>query len=294
MKLWLNGRIINEEEAVIPVSDHGFLYGMGLFETFRTYGGEPFLLERHAARLADGCRALRFAWKPNAAELRDAVAGLLAANSLEDAYVRVSVSAGAAPLGLPGPEGYSRPNVIMHMKRLPPEPSDPMAKAKALVRLDIPRSSPEQAVRMKSFQYMNNIFGKWELLEKQAGNAEGLFLNEEGYVCEGLVSNVFFVDAERRLATPSLETGCLPGVTRDYVMELAVRLGLEIAEGLYRWERLTEASEVFVTNSIQEIAPVLSLIDEKGRAVEVSGARPGEVTLRLMDAYKAARTEGLL
>ncbi|WP_199624085.1 aminotransferase class IV [Paenibacillus alkalitolerans] len=292
MKLWLNGKIMNEEEAVIPVSDHGFLYGMGLFETFRTYGGEAFLLDRHLERLAEGCRALRIEYEPQEPEIRNAVSKLLASGGLSDAYVRLTVSAGPAPLGLPGAGGYSTPNVLMHIKELPRVPSDPELRAKVLIKLTLPRSSPEHAVRLKSFQFMNNVFGKWEVLSKAGTlDAEGLFLNGKGYVAEGVVSNVFFVRGSV-LATPSLATGCLPGVTRSFVMELARGIGMSAEEGFYRWEQLLEADEVFITNSVQEIVPVSVLVDEDGKAVELSGGKPGKMTLRLIEQYHKKTKQG--
>ncbi|HZG75466.1 MAG TPA: aminotransferase class IV, partial [Paenibacillus sp.] len=140
MKLWWNGTIIDETEAVIPITDHGFLYGIGLFETFRTYGGgRPFRLDRHIERLRAGCEELRLAYAPEAERIEAAVAETLRANGLADGYVRWSVSAGAAPLGLPSAAGYPAPNVILMAKPLPPDSVQP----KELHLLALPRSGPE-------------------------------------------------------------------------------------------------------------------------------------------------------
>jgi len=283
MKLWWNGAICDESEAVIPVADHGFLYGMGLFETFRTYGGKPFLLDRHAARLREGCAELRFAYEPNDADVEGAVAALLRANGLEDAYVRWSVSAGAAPLGLPNPAGYAKPNVLMMAKALgggPPEP-------KQLHLLALPRSTPEGAVRRKSFHYMNNVLGKWELASRTASpHAEGLFATADGVVVEGIVSNVFWASGGM-LYTPSIDTGCLPGVTREAVLELARQAGIPVAEGRFRSEALLEADEAFVTNSVQELVPVSALYGVAGEPVKRWAAEAGGLTSALQRAYRA-------
>lgn len=288
MKLWLNGAICDESEAVIPATDHGFLYGMGLFETFRTYGGgRPFLLDRHLTRLAEGCAELRIAYRPDSAELQQAVGGLLQANGLRDGYVRLSVSAGAAPLGLPGTDGYSRPNVCIFVKPLPHAPSPP----KPLFLLSLPRSSPEGAVRRKSFHYMNNILAKWELSSRTSlPGAEGLFATESGILVEGIVSNLFFVRAGA-LHTPSERSGCLPGVTRRAVMELARAQGMAVVEGEYRWEHLLRAEEAFVTNSIQEIAAISRLFDRSGAEVRQWDAKSAGPVAALLQAVYRERTE---
>jgi len=119
MKIAVNGCIIDEREAVVSVYDHGFLYGMGLFETFRTYGGRPFLLKEHLARLAAGLDEIGIRAVPDADGIRELVGKLLAANGLTDAYIRLSVSAGAEALGLPSGD-YRSPNTIVYIKPLPP------------------------------------------------------------------------------------------------------------------------------------------------------------------------------
>lgn len=287
MKVLLNGHLVNSDEAVISVYDHGFLYGMGLFETFRTYGGKPWLLERHARRLGEGCRLLGIGYRPEPDRMAAAVARLLEANGLRDAYVRWSVSAGTGPVGLPS-DDYPEPSEIVYMKPLAPD--DPASRpGKTLRLLRLPRSGPEGGVRLKSFHYMNNIAAKRELSASGAApGTEGVFLNESGYISEGIVSNVFWV-RDGVLYTPALQAGPLAGVTRDYVMELAAQLGLEVREGLYRFEHLAAAEEAFVTNSIQEIVPIDKLEDAEGRPAS-SGAwkARGPWTARLMSAYRQA------
>jgi 4-amino-4-deoxychorismate lyase len=287
MKLWWNGRMAYESEAVIPITDHGFLYGMGLFETFRTYGGKPFGLKLHIERMQEGCRELRVHYAPEERQVREAVQALLEANGLEEAYIRWSVSAGAAPLGLPGPGGYSAPNVFLLAKPLPKGTSAP----KELHLLSLPRSTPEGPLRRKSFHYMNNILGKWELAQRTAtAAAEGVFVDSAGDVVEGIVSNVFLVK-DGVLFTPSLDTGCLPGVTRGIVLELAERLGTECREGRYAWDILKEADELFVTNSVQELTPVRQLFDAGGAPQQQWADVPGPLTRALTTAYRALTVE---
>jgi 4-amino-4-deoxychorismate lyase len=282
MKLWINGAICDEAEAVIPLTDHGFLYGMGLFETFRTYGGRPFLLGPHLARLRSGLAELRIDYEPMEDKVVQVIADLLSVNRLEDGYVRISVSAGRAPLGLPGPAGYTAPNVSIIVKALPTGKPPP----KSLFALSLPRSTPEGSARRKSFHYMNNILGKWELSGRtQQANAEGLFLTGDGHVVEGLVSNVFHVKAGV-LYTPSLETGCLLGVTREAVIRLASKLTIPVVEGRFSLKELAQAEELFVTNSIQEMVPVQFLFDAQGSLLKAWDVSETAVIPRIQEAYQ--------
>lgn len=289
MKLLVDGQLRNSEEAVISVYDHGFLYGMGLFETFRTYGGKPWLLERHARRLEEGCRLLGIGYVPDPRRMADSVASLLAANGWEDAYVRWSVSAGDGAVGLPAGD-YDRPREIVYAKPLPPDEPD-TRPGKPLRLLKLRRSGPEGDVRLKSFHYMNNILAKRELAAAGAApGAEGLFLNADGHVVEGLVSNVFWTK-DGRLYTPALQTGPLPGITARYVLELAAASGIPSEEGEYGPERLWEADEIFVTNSIQEIVPAAVLENEDGSRRR-SWEAPGAIARRLMREYRKAAERG--
>ena len=286
-----NGACVPEQEAVVSVLDHGFLYGVGLFETFRTYGGEPFLLERHVERLQAGCRdaGIRLQLAPD--KLRADVRAVLAANGLADGYVRYSVSAGVEPLGLPTGD-YESPNTIIYAKPLPSAHSGATSAppGKALYVLRTPRNTPEGEVRAKSFHYMNNILGKRELLARPdaASGAEGLFLSAEGgYVAEGLVSNVLFVIGGK-LCTPALATGILPGITRAHVLELAQAAGIATEEGLYTLDDMLTASEIMLSNSVQELTPVVAVRDVNGQ--EVWSASGGEASLvhRLAALYRSS------
>lgn len=289
MKLLIDGQLTNSDEAVISVYDHGFLYGMGLFETFRTYGGKPWLLERHAHRLAEGCRVLGIAYVPDPNRMAEATAALLRANGLTDAYVRWSVSAGAGEVGLPAGD-YEQPREIVYAKPLAPDAPHARA-AKTLRLLRLRRSSPEGDVRLKSFHYMNNILAKRELLSGGAvPGMEGLFLNAAGHLVEGLVSNVFWVK-NGTLYTPSLEAGPLPGITAGFVRDLAERLGVRTEAGLYGPELLAAADELFITNSIQEIVPAAALEDVDGTSLR-EWPKPGELTRRLMEDYRQAAERG--
>ncbi|WP_226002648.1 aminotransferase class IV [Paenibacillus sp. BJ-4] len=287
----VNGVLTEAAKAVIHVSDHGFLYGMGLFETFRTYKGVPFLLDRHLHRLAEGCRMLGIPFQPDEERLTGHIQGLMVANGLDEAYIRYTVSAGEEVLGLPSGD-YTRPNHILFVKPLPStntqagEPTSPSA----LQLLRTPRNTPEGEIRLKSLHYMNNILAKRELQQYTAAvqhKAEGMMLTANGFLAEGMVSNLFFVRQDT-LYTPDLSTGILPGITREFVLELAQLRGIPYEQGLYRWDELQQADEIFMTNSIQEIRPVHLLLEPDGGIHHISDslAPTGPITALLLHDYR--------
>ncbi|SDO94121.1 4-amino-4-deoxychorismate lyase [Paenibacillus sp. yr247] len=284
MIISLDGKLIDEQQAVVSVYDHGFLYGLGLFETFRTYNKEPFLLPEHLKRLTDGCHELGIVYKPNIERTQKLINELLHANHLQDAYIRYSISAGVEALGLPSGD-YQQPMEIIYIKPLPTRDEKTYQQGKTLQLLKQPRNTPEGLYRFKSFHYMNNILAKRELQQYDwAAGAEGLMLTEEGYVAEGIVSNIFFIK-NATCYTPSLDTGILPGITRAYVLRLAQKQQIPTQDGLYRWEDLTEADEVFLVNSIQEIVPVTTLYTPSGHAYSVGAGSVGPITRQLSQLY---------
>jgi 4-amino-4-deoxychorismate lyase len=290
MNVGWNGTVRPAEEAVISVFDHGFLYGMGLFETFRTYDGRPYLLERHLKRLTEGCRSLGIVYDADAYEVRRWLAELMEANDLNEAYVRLTVTAGVGELGLPSGD-YTKPNSLLLVKPLPAPPAQLYAEGRELVLLKTLRNTPEGEIRLKSLHYMNNIIAKRELMELAAApGAEGLMLTREGWLAEGIVSNLFFV-RKGIIYTPSIATGILPGVTRARIIELAQAAGTEVQEGLYTWNDLIMAEEVWVTNSIQELVPVTTLRDLEGNILAVGGGTAGPVAKKLLAAYREEALE---
>ncbi|WP_169090007.1 aminodeoxychorismate lyase [Paenibacillus sp. PL91] len=285
MKIGLNGSVMEASEAVISVYDHGFLYGMGLFETFRTYEGKPYLLDRHMNRLQSGCEQLGIRYQADAGKVSNWVRELLEANGLTDGYVRMTVSAGEAELGLPTGD-YEQPNMFMLVKALPPVNDAVHMRGRELRLMQTRRNTPEGDIRFKSLHYMNNIIAKRELLAGDASlGAEGLMLSHEGWLAEGIVSNLFFVK-DNVVYTPDLTVGILPGITRARVLELAGTAGFKWEEGLYSWEQLQSADEVWLTNSIQELVPVTKISDASGWSAEIGDGEAGVVTRELLSLYR--------
>ena len=249
MFVYMNGQFAKKDEIAISPFDHGFLYGLGVFETFRIYNGHPFLLDDHLERLNASLRVLNIEAEFTREETVKILNGLLAKNNLQDAYIRFNVSAGNGEIGLQT-ESYQEPNMIVFAKPLPP--AGDMSEKKAVL-LNLKRNTPEGTERLKSHHYLNNVLAK-----REAGPAmdiEGVFLTGEGFLAEGIVSNIFWY-SDGVLFTPAVETGILNGITRRFVIALARNAGIEVREGFYKKEEAENADEMFLTNSIQEIVPV--------------------------------------
>lgn len=252
MIIYLNGKYTNKEDAKISPFDHGFLYGIGLFETLRIYNGHPFLLDDHLKRLNHGLKELNIDYQFVKKETNNIIQRLLEKNDLKDAYIRINISAGQGEIGLQV-EPYSGPTIILFIKPL--EPIKELAE-KTAVLLKIRRNTPEGSERFKSHHFLNNHLAKREI-GNLSENHEGIFFTESGYVAEGIVSNVFWKKGDI-LYTPELSTGILNGITRQFVIELAKSKGISVKEGLYTEEQLLDSDELFVTNSVQEIVSISS------------------------------------
>lgn len=276
MLVYVNGEIVPLEEARISAVDHGFLYGVGLFETMRVYNRRLFLWERHLARLKRGLETMKIRQTWTDQELRQAVEQTVDANGLRDAYVRLDITAGAEGLGLTA-AGYAHPSLLVFVKPVPPLSDPPLPKRLQIV--SFPRQTAEGNQRHKSHVYVNNVLAKLEVGPDPA--VEGLFLTQEGFVCEGIVSNIFWIK-NKRLFTPALSTGILAGITRGFVLDLAAAQGLDVCEGEFFLEELLIADEAFLTNSIQEIVPVSQI-----NQVPLLHSW-GPITRRLWLAYRQA------
>lgn len=255
MYMYWNGEIVSQEEAKISPFDHGYLYGMGVFETFRVYKRHPFLFDDHYERLKKGLKQLNIRNAPSKKELLQGLEQLLEHNKIEDAYVRLNVSAGIGEVGL-RTEPYEVPTSIMYMKRLP---FDMVYDEKEAKLLNLRRNTPEGLVRLKSHHYLNNMLAKREIGHRS--NVEGIFLTEKGMLAEGIVSNLFWIK-EGTVYTPSVDTGILNGITRLFVLEMCHKLQIPIREGHFKKESLLFADEAFVTNSIQEIVPLKKVMGQ--------------------------------
>ena len=255
MNCWYDGTICSVEDIRISPLDHGFLYGLGFFETFRTYEGNIPFWSLHWERLMRAMRDYRIELPYNEHELKRAVFALYE-EAGEDLYIRLNITAGEEGIGL-RPKSYTSPHVLIFSK---PLEVAPRGTEKDGFILNTRRNTRESDVRHKSHNYANNVRGRLEL--DSLKESEGIFLTEEGFVAEGVTSNVFWT-RRGELFTPSVETGALEGTTRRVLLELAPMLDISHHIGAYPVEELLRADEVFVTNAIQEVVPLKSLNGRK-------------------------------
>ncbi|MEG0259875.1 MAG: aminodeoxychorismate lyase [Lysinibacillus sp.] len=249
MHCWMNGQYMQAEDLRISPFDHGFLYGLGFFETFRTYNGKVLFLEEHYKRLTAALTQYHIHMPYTEEAIREVIEELTKQADYKDGYFRLNVSAGIHDIGLQ-PTAYTEPTVIVFRKELQATPRGQEKMAKWLMT---PRNIPEQEIRVKSHHYGNNVLGRFEV--PSLATTEGFFVTPKGYVAEGVTSNIFWVEDDI-LYTPSLQTGILPGITRRWVLNIAQALGYRVREGLFRKEELEKAQECFITNSIQELVPI--------------------------------------
>ena len=290
--IYINGDLVREDKAVISVFDRGLNYGDGLFETVKAYGGRPAFLKEHLERLATGLQFMRIPRKPLKgfiSDLRDGVIGeLLKTNKLagSEAYIKIIVTRGADSSGHALPKDL-RPNVIIISKQLD-------VKAISLyqkngVKASVIKGCSPAVPCFKTLNYLPNIIAKAEA--RWRGAFEGIFTAKDGSILEGTSSNVFIVK-NGALKTPPINadfsTGILPGVTRGAVIGISKKSEISVKEMRTHVKDLYGCDEAFLTNSIIEVVPLVS-VDGK----RVGSGRPGPVTKRIQLAYSRAVSENL-
>ncbi len=268
--VWVDGALSAEGEARISPFDHGLLTGDGVFETLRVYGGRPFAWTRHLERLSRSAAGMGLAL-PSGDVLREAAEAVLSANGLSEGRLRVTVTGGPAPLG--SHRGEAAPTVIVAGSGMAPWPG-----SVAVATVPWPRNEQGALAGLKTISYGENVRALAHAAELGAG--EAVFANTRGGLCEGTGTNVFVV-AGGRLRTPPASAGCLLGVTRALVLELAGDLGIDAGEADLPLSALVTADEAFLTSSTREVQAI-SAVD--GAPLP---AAPGPVTAQLAEAFKA-------
>ncbi len=279
MKVYLNGKVMGEDEALLPAADRGVLFGDGVFETVRAYGGRPFRMDRHLARLREGCRELRMEGPPPDAEVAEAVQELYRLNvGSGDAYIRITLSGGrqgeSRGLERPGP-----PNVHIVVKPFSPFPREWYERGINLIVSAVRANDGSPLSRIKSTNYLDNLMARQEARDRGADDA--LLLNTRGLLAEATSSNLFMMRGGE-LATPHVECGLLPGITRAAVMELCEECALRCEAGLFTLADLLRADEAFLSVSTGELVPVREV-----EGAPIGNACPGPITLRLAAAYRS-------
>lgn len=278
VKVYIDGKYVLKEEASVSVFDHCFLYGDGVFEGIRAYGGKIFRLDKHVRRLYDSAKAIWLEIPLSPQEMVEKILETVRMNNLGDAYIRVVVSRGKGDLGL-DPRKCPRPSVVIIADEIELYPPEFYEKGLELITAATPRI-PNECLnpRIKSCNYLNNILAKIEGIN--AGVIEVIMLNLNGYVAECSGDNIFAVRGGV-IRTPPEAAGILLGITRNAVIELARTDGRQVIEAdLNRYDLYT-ADEVFLSGTAAEVIGVVKI---DGRVI--GDGRPGPITKRLREKFQ--------
>ena len=279
--VWFNGELRDLADARVSVFDHGLLYGDGVFEGIRCYGGRLFKLRSHLRRLAESGQAIRLPLPYDVDALEAAVRDTVEANGVVDGYVRLCVTRGVGNLGL-NPFECNEPTVFIIADAIQLYDAASYREGMSVITASTVRNHPAAiSPRVKSLNYLNNILAKIEALN--AGVSEAVMLNHVGNVAECTGDNIFAVRRRGEapvVMTPPLHAGVLEGITRETVIELARERGIAVQEAEITTYDLYTAGEVFLTGTAAEVAPVTRI---DGRSI--GDGTPGAVTRQLIEAF---------
>lgn len=280
----VNGRVFDQEHAVISIFDHGFLYGEGVYETLRTYNRQPFLFERHMRRLRNSAAMLELSVPLSDAEIgarfletmRTAGLGL---DGNREAYIRILVTRGIGDLTY-DPAATPQPSIVVIVKTHVEPPPEVFERGVKAALVPVVRNHPDSVnPRIKSNNLLNSALAMQEAVRR--GAFEGIMRNYRGELAECSTANIFIVKNGVAL-TPPLDAGLLPGITREFLFEIGIESGIPVREEVLRDDDLFSASEAFLTSTTREIVPIV-LVDDH----TIGTGRPGPVTRELLSAFRS-------
>ena len=279
MQIYIDGEYYPEAEAKISVFDHGLLYGDGVFEGIRFYGGRVFRLEEHIRRLYISAKAILLDVGMSEEAMVGAVCETIRKNGLTDGYVRLLVTRGVGCLGL-NPFQCEKASVIIIADKIALYPEEKYTAGVKLITCTTRRPPPAAlSPSVKSLNYLNNVMAKVEAIH--GGAEEGLMLNEQGFVAECTGDNIFVI-RDGAIRTPPSSAGALPGITRDVIFEIAESEGVELREAQLTRYDLYAADECFLTGTAAEVIPAVEL-DRR----PIGDGKPGQLTGRFIERYRA-------
>ena len=279
----VNGRVFDQEHASVSVFDHGFLYGEGVYETLRTYNGQPFLFDRHMRRLRRSADMLALAVPIANAEIaarfRDTVrAAGLGDSPSREAYIRILVTRGVGELSY-DPAACPTPSVVVIAKPHVDPPADVFERGVKVALVGIVRNHPGSVNPLiKSNNLLNNALAMQEASRR--GGFEGLMRNYRGELAECTQSNLFIVKHGAAL-TPPIDAGLLPGITREFLFEIGAVAGIPVREAVLKDADLFGADEAFLTSSTREVVPIVQVDDRR-----IGAGIPGPISQALLQGYR--------
>lgn len=277
-QIYIDGEFFDQANAKVSVFDHGLLYGDGVFEGIRFYGGRVFRMEEHMERLWDSARSICLDIPLSRAEMDEALLETIRQNDLRDGYVRLIVTRGVGNLGL-NPIQCKRPSVIIIASVIALYSEELYRRGLTVVTVPTRRMGPAALnPAIKSLNYLNNVLAR---IEANLSNAdEALMLNESGNIAECTADNVFVVK-RGQIMTPPITAGALRGITRSVVFDIAMELGIKISEPELTRHDLYIADEAFLTGTAAEVVPMIKV---DGRTI--GSGKPGAITVRTMERFR--------
>lgn len=272
--MWLDGRVVPAGRARISVFDRGLLYGDAAFETVRVYEGRPFRWHQHRRRLKATLARLSIPFPRF--DLRKAVGEVVEAACLPNAAVRLTITRGVGE-GLAPPAGLE-PTVLLIPRAIPDGLPEARANGVSVIRLPFGQGRHGFTTGHKTTDYAAAVQGR--ILAGKAGAFEALYVEEDGTISEATTSNVFAV-RDGAVITPPIAAGCLPGITRELVLEIADKAGIPTKEEALRADAVPAMDELFLTGSVIEIVPVVRI-----DGTPLGAGAPGEIAKRLGQAYR--------
>jgi branched-chain amino acid aminotransferase len=280
VRIWIDGALKSPENAHVSVLDRGFLYGDSVFETLRTYGGQPFALASHIERLAESARRVWIELPLSEEALSEEVSRAVSASGFSECYVRVMVTRGQGALGLDPRQAVEPLRVMLVAPLVPPPASDYREGIRAITYETTRQADDTPAAGAKIGNYLVAVLANRQAAE--AGAKEALIMNAQGQVIEGATSNVFWFEGSL-LLTPPLSSGILAGITRRHILEVAERVGLSVAEKVPTAHQLLASDGVFISSTIREMLSVVAIDGQ-----QVAGGKVPEAFFRLHAAFREA------
>tara|TARA_B100000686_G_scaffold138118_1_gene145504 strand:+ start:1042 stop:1899 length:858 start_codon:yes stop_codon:yes gene_type:complete len=274
-KININGDI--QDEAVISIFDHGFLFGDSIYEVVCTNKGNPCFLDEHLKRLYASASGISLKISHSPTEIKKQIQITLDSAKNHESYIRIIVTRGVGEVDI-DPSSCFNPNIIILVKEIPQISIESYEKGISVALVSIKRNSRDSLnPAVKTGNYLNNVLARIEA--KRMGAEDAIMGNSMGQLTEGTTSNLFFVK-EGRLLTPIKECGILSGITREKIIQLANKNSIALKEGKWPSEELFKAEEIFLSGTVKKIIPVTVL---DGRPV--GKGIPGPITQKLMRLY---------
>jgi len=274
----IHGVITPGDRSFISVFDHGFLYGDSVYEAFKTYRRKLFLFSRHFARLEQSAQGIYLSIPWSKERIRNEIIRTIdAAANPDESKVRLIITRGAGDL-LPDPETCDDPKVVIIVTPLPPMPPALYTRGVDVIVSSLPRGG--MVAHQKTGNLMHQVLATREA--KARGAYEAILLNTDGYISDGITSNIYMIHGST-LKTPSSDASIVEGITRGAVLDLARQVGMEVKEGLFRPDEIVGSDEMFLTSTNREVVPIVK-VDGK----TISNGLPGPWTLKILGAYRKA------